>query len=67
MNDPIPILTVGDLRSELSRWHDDTPVTFRSPLKEREYSFYRFQSGDHLLVVELNDYPEAPTVLRPGA
>src|SRR5712672_2759229 len=31
----IPILTAGDLKSELSRWSDATPVTFYSPLKEQ--------------------------------
>jgi hypothetical protein len=30
--EPVPILTVGDLKSELSRWSDDTSVTFYSPL-----------------------------------
>jgi hypothetical protein len=36
MTEPVPILTVGDLKSELSRWSDETPVTFRSPSKERD-------------------------------
>ena len=40
MTEPVPLLTVGDLKSELSRWSDDTPVTFRSPLKEQNYRFY---------------------------
>jgi len=34
MTEPLAILTVGDLKSELSRWSDETPVTFRSPLRE---------------------------------
>jgi hypothetical protein len=38
MTEPVAILTVGDLKSELSRWSDETPVTFRSPLKEQEFS-----------------------------
>ncbi len=28
----VPILAVGDLKSELSRWTDDTSVTFYSPV-----------------------------------
>lgn len=31
-----PILTVGDLKAELARWRDDTPITFHSPLREQE-------------------------------
>ena len=37
--EPVPLLTVGDLKSELSRWSNETPVTFYSPLKEQEFSF----------------------------
>jgi hypothetical protein len=37
MVEPVPILTFGDLKSELSRWSDETPVTFRSPLNEQEF------------------------------
>jgi hypothetical protein len=44
MMEPVPILTVGDLKSELSRWSNETPVTFYSPLKEQEFRFYRYQS-----------------------
>jgi len=43
--EPVPILTVGDLKSELSRWSDETPVMFRSPLKEQEFRFYRYRPG----------------------
>jgi hypothetical protein len=32
-------LTVGDLKSELSRWSEDTPMTFYSPLREQEFRF----------------------------
>jgi hypothetical protein len=42
MTESVPILTVGDLKSELSRWSDETPVTFHSPLKEQEFRFYRY-------------------------
>jgi len=52
MMEPVPILTVGDLKSELSRWSDETPVTFRSPLKEQEFRFYRYRPGEKLLVLE---------------
>jgi len=48
--EPVPILTVGDLKSELSRWSDETPVTFRSPLKEQEFRFYRYSAVEKLLV-----------------
>ena len=37
--EPVPILAVGDLKSELSRWTDDTSVTFYSPLREQEFRF----------------------------
>ena len=53
MTEPVPLLTVGDLKSELSRWSDDTPVTFRSPLKEQDYRFYRYRPGDNVLVLEI--------------
>src|SRR6266404_2918417 len=33
MMEPIPLLTVGDLKSELTRWSNETPVTFYSPLR----------------------------------
>jgi len=39
MIEPVPILTVGDLKSELSRWSDETPVNFYSPLREQEFRF----------------------------
>ena len=41
----VPILAVGDLKSELSRWADDTSVTFYSPLREQEFRFYRYRPG----------------------
>ncbi len=41
MMEPVPLLTVGDLKSELSRWSNETPVTFYSPLREQEFRFYR--------------------------
>jgi hypothetical protein len=37
--EPVPILTVGDLKSELSRRSDDTSVRFYSPLREQELDF----------------------------
>jgi hypothetical protein len=48
----LPILTVGDLKSELSRWADETPVTFRSPLNEQKFRFYRYRPAENLLVLE---------------
>ena len=37
MIEPVPNLTVGDLKSELSRWSDETSVTLYSPLKRQEF------------------------------
>ncbi|MDX6559641.1 MAG: hypothetical protein QOF72_2690 [Blastocatellia bacterium] len=67
MTEPVPLLTVGDLKSELSRWSDDTPVTFRSPLKEQDYRFYRYRAGDNVLVLEINEFPETSPVALPGS
>jgi hypothetical protein len=67
MTEPVPILTVGDLKSELSRWSNETPVTFHSPLKEQEFRFYRCSSGKNLLVLEINEFPETSQVALPGA
>jgi hypothetical protein len=67
MTEPVPILTVGDLKSELSRWSDETPVAFRSPLKEQEFRFYRYRPAENLLVLEINEFPETPPHALPGA
>ena len=67
MTEPVAILTVGDLKSELSRWSDETPVTFHSPLKEQEFRFYRYSSGENLLVLEINEFPKTAPVALPGA
>ncbi len=64
MTEPVPLLTVGDLKSDLSRWSNDTPVTFRSPLKEQEFRFYRYQHGDKVLVLEINEFPETSPQVR---
>ena len=61
--EPVPLLTVGDLKSELSRWSNETPVTFYSPLKEQEFRFYRYRPGDGVLVLEIDEFPETPQVL----
>jgi hypothetical protein len=53
MTEPVPILTVGDLKSELRRWLDDKPVTFYSPLKAQEFRFYCYRPGDSVLVLDL--------------
>src|SRR5438552_13926235 len=66
MMEPIPLLTVGDLKSELSRWSNETPVTFYSPLKEQEFRFYRYRPGDSVLVLEINEFPETPPVVLPA-
>jgi hypothetical protein len=65
--EPVPILTVGDLKSELGRWPDDTPVTFYSPLREQEFRFYRYNPGAGALVLEINEFPETSPVALPGA
>jgi hypothetical protein len=67
MTEPVPILTVGDLKSELSRWSDETPVTFRSPLKEQEFRFYRYRPDENLLVIEINEFPETSPEALPSA
>jgi hypothetical protein len=67
LTEPVPLLTVGNLTSELSRWSDDTPVTFRSPLKEQDYRFYRYRPGDNVLVLEINEFPETSPVALPGS
>ena len=56
--------TVGELKAELSRWPDGAPVTFRCPLQDQEFRFYRVQSQSKDNVqVELNQYPETPPVV----
>jgi hypothetical protein len=40
-------------------------VTFRSPLKEQEFRFY--SSGENLVVLEINEFPETPAEALPGA
>jgi hypothetical protein len=67
MTEPVPILTVGDLKSELSRWSDETPVTFRSPLKEQEFRFYRYRPAENVLVLEINEFPETSPEALPNA
>jgi hypothetical protein len=67
MTEPVPNLTVGDLKTELSRWSDETPVTFHSPLKEQEFRFYRYSPGENLLVLEINEFPETSPAVVPGA
>ena len=49
MTEPVPLLTVGHLKSELSRWSSETPVIFYSPLREQEFRFYRYRPGDTVL------------------
>jgi hypothetical protein len=36
MTEPVPLLTVGDLKSELSRWSDFTPKSFS--IADRSFS-----------------------------
>ena len=67
MTEPVPILTVGDLKYELSRWSDETPVTFHSPLKEQEFRFYRYRPEKTVLVLEINEFPETSPVALPGS
>jgi hypothetical protein len=67
MMEPVPILTVGDLKSELSRWSDETPVNFYSPLREQEFRFYRYRPGENVLVLEINEFPETSPLALPEA
>jgi hypothetical protein len=58
-----PIITVAELKAELGRWPDDAAVTFRCPLQEQEFRFYRVQSPAKKIVqLELNQYPQTPVV-----
>jgi hypothetical protein len=58
-----PIITVGELKAELGRWPDGAAVTFRCPLQQQEFRFYRFQSPlKDVVQIELNQYPETPAV-----
>jgi hypothetical protein len=65
--EPVPILTVGDLKSGLSRWSDETPVSFYSPLREQEFRFYRYRPADRVLVLEINEFPETSPMALPEA
>lgn len=67
MAEPVPILTVGDLKSELSRWSDETPVNFYSPLREQEFRFYRYRPVENALVLEINEFPETSPLALPEA
>lgn len=59
-----PIITVGELKAELSRLPEHAAVTFRCPLQEQEFRFYRLQSPSQDVVeIELNQYPETPPVV----
>ena len=64
--EPVPILTVGDLKSELSRWSEDTTVTF-APLREQEFRFYRYRPIGRALILEINEFPDTPQVVLPRA
>jgi hypothetical protein len=55
------------LKSELSRWSDETPVAFRSPLKEQEFRFYRYRPEKNVLVLEINEFPETSPVALPAS
>jgi hypothetical protein len=58
------IITVGELKAELSRWQDNAAVTFRCPLQSQDFRFYRIQTPSNDVVqIELNQYPETPPVL----
>jgi hypothetical protein len=65
--EPVPNLTVGDLKTELSRWSDETPVSFYSPLREQEFRFYRYRPADRVLVLEINEFPETSPLAVPEA
>jgi hypothetical protein len=66
MTEPVPLLTVGDLKSELGRWSDQTPVIFFSPLRKQEFRFYRYRAAEGVLVLEVNEFQETPEVVLPA-
>ena len=66
MIEPVPLLTVGDLKSEPNRWSNETPVTFYSPLENRNLDFTDTGPSDSVLVLEINEFPETPQVVRPA-
>ena len=49
-----PIITVGELKAELSHWPDGAAVAFRCPLQE--FGFYRFQPLKDVVQIELSQY-----------
>ena len=57
----------GPDRFELSRWSDETPVTFHLPLKEQEFRFYRYGPQKNVLVLEINEFPETSSLALPGS
>ena len=67
MMEPVPILTVGDLKSELSRWSDESAVNFYSPLREQNFKFYRYRAGENVLILEINEFPETSPLARAEA
>jgi hypothetical protein len=65
--DGAPVFTVGDLRAELDNWDDETVITFRSPLQQQEFRFYRFQRlSRRKLEIAINQFPETPVVKPPS-
>ena len=57
-------ITVGELKAELNRLPEHAAVTFRCPLQEQEFRFYRLQSPlQDVVEIELNQYPETPPVV----
>jgi hypothetical protein len=46
MTEPVPTLTFGDLKCELSRWSDENAGDFPLALKDQEFGFYRYRMGD---------------------
>jgi hypothetical protein len=58
-----PLLTVGELKTELNRWPDQAAVNFRCPLLAQDFRFYRLQAPSaDVVVIELNQYPETSLV-----
>jgi hypothetical protein len=63
----IPVITVGELISELCRWPDRAAVNFRCGQLEQEFRFYRLQErSKHVIEIEINPYPESPPVVPPA-
>lgn len=61
MTEIIPILTVDDLKYELAKWLNETPVSFYSALREQEFRFYKYRAGYPHLCLRSMDFQKRQT------